>query len=591
MTNGDNEPMTTVLIVDDEPIVRDVVARYLQRDGFDTLEAGDGDAARELIERSPPHLVVLDVMLPGTDGLSLCRWIRSRGDLPVIMLTARGEEADRIVGLELGADDYVTKPFSPRELSTRVRTVLRRSSPTTDSSAQLSFDGLELDAATREAHLNGQPLRLTAKEFDLLFFLASNPRNVFSRDQIMSRVWGYEAAHDTGTVTVHIRRLRAQDRARSGEPAPARDDLGRRLQVPAVIALALAVAAGTLAVGLAATFALRLLPSVRLQLAGFALLSVVLPLLAVLLSGWVMFHMGDDVKILAVAAAAASAAVAAALVLATSIARRIDRLRSASLALAAGDLGARAPEGGPRELAELGRSFNAMAGSLEGLFDARRELVAAASHDLRAPVASIAAMLEAIEDGLATPEEYLAPLQDQARRLTVLVDDLFELARIDAGALVHELQEVALAPLVESCVRGFEAEARARNVRLERTVDELVPEARCAPEQVERVVLNLLTNALRHTPSDGTVAVTLASAPGHVRVTVEDTGDGLTPEATRRMFDRFWRDDSARQTNGGAGLGLAIARGLVEAQGGTIWAEQRATGGARVSFTLPLAGS
>jgi signal transduction histidine kinase len=358
-----------------------------------------------------------------------------------------------------------------------------------------------------------------------------------------------------------------------------------------VIALALAVAAGTLVVGLAATFALRLLPSVRLQLAGFALLSVVLPLLAVLLSGWVMFHMGDDVKILAVAAASASAAVAAALLLSSSIARRIDRLRSASAALAAGDLSARAPEGGPRELAELGRSFNAMARSLEDLFDARRELVAAASHDLRAPVASIAAMLEAIEDGLATPAEYLAPLQDQARRLTILVDDLFELARIDAGALVHELQEVALAPLIEACVRGFEAEARARKVTLQRTVHDGIPEARCAPEEVERVLLNLLTNALHHTPSDGTVAVTLASATDHVRVTVEDTGDGLTPEATRRMFDRFWRDDSARQANGGAGLGLAIARGLVEAQGGTIWAEQRPTGGARVSFTLPLAGS
>ena len=119
--------MTTVLVVDDEPIVRDVVVRYLRRDGFTTLEAGDGDAARRLIETGEPELVVLDVMLPGTDGLELCRWIRSRSDLPVIMLTARGEEADRIVGLELGADDYVTKPFSPRELATRVRTVLRRS--------------------------------------------------------------------------------------------------------------------------------------------------------------------------------------------------------------------------------------------------------------------------------------------------------------------------------------------------------------------------------------------------------------------------------------------------------------------------------
>jgi len=202
--------MTTVLVVDDEPIVRDVVVRYLKRDGFETLEAGDGDTARELIERSPPELVVLDLMLPGTDGLALCRWIRSRSDLPVIMLTARGDEADRIVGLELGADDYVTKPFSPRELAARVRTVLRRSGPPAASVERLSFEGLVIDAGTREVLANEQRLRLTAKEFDLLFFLASNPRRVFSRDQLMDRVWGYEAARDTGTVTVHIRRLRAK---------------------------------------------------------------------------------------------------------------------------------------------------------------------------------------------------------------------------------------------------------------------------------------------------------------------------------------------------------------------------------------------
>jgi DNA-binding response OmpR family regulator len=207
---GDNVAVTTVLVVDDEPIVRDVVVRYLQRDGFETLVAGDGDTARALIEEMPPQLVVLDVMLPGIDGLALCRWIRARGDLPVIMLTARGEEADRIVGLELGADDYVTKPFSPRELAVRVQTVLRRAQPPASTTEPLSFDGLSIDPGTREVMRNGDPLRLTAKEFDLLFFLASNPRQVFSRDQLMGRVWGYESAVDTGTVTVHVRRLRAK---------------------------------------------------------------------------------------------------------------------------------------------------------------------------------------------------------------------------------------------------------------------------------------------------------------------------------------------------------------------------------------------
>ncbi len=200
--------MSTVLVVDDEPIVREVVVRYLQREGHQTLEAADGEIARTMLEAGMPDLVVLDVMLPGADGLDLCRWIRSRSELPVILLTARGEEADRIVGLELGADDYVTKPFSPRELAARVRTVLRRAAPAEHPAERLAFEELELDAETREVRKAGQELRLTAKEFDLLWFLASHPRKVFSRDQLMSRVWGYEAALDTGTVTVHIRRLR-----------------------------------------------------------------------------------------------------------------------------------------------------------------------------------------------------------------------------------------------------------------------------------------------------------------------------------------------------------------------------------------------
>jgi DNA-binding response OmpR family regulator len=200
--------VTTVLVVDDEPIVREIVVRYLEREGFDTLEAGDGDLARELIERHSPRLVVLDVMLPGTNGLDLCRWIRSRSDLPVIMLTARGEEADRVVGLELGADDYIGKPFSPRELAARVRAVLRRASSAAVTAERLTFDELEIDASTREVWKNETSLRLTAKEFDLLWLLASNPRRVFSREELMDRVWGYEAALDTGTVTVHVRRLR-----------------------------------------------------------------------------------------------------------------------------------------------------------------------------------------------------------------------------------------------------------------------------------------------------------------------------------------------------------------------------------------------
>src|SRR5438045_3892520 len=168
--------MSCVLVVDDEPIVREVVVKYLEHEGFDTLEAADGLEARELLEREAPSAVVLDVMMPRLDGLELCRWIRARSDVPVIMLTALGEEADKIVGLELGADDYVTKPFSPRELAMRVKAVLRRTTPGAPRTERIEAAGLIIDSTTREVRKGGQPARLTAMEFDLLWFLASHPR-------------------------------------------------------------------------------------------------------------------------------------------------------------------------------------------------------------------------------------------------------------------------------------------------------------------------------------------------------------------------------------------------------------------------------
>jgi signal transduction histidine kinase len=338
-----------------------------------------------------------------------------------------------------------------------------------------------------------------------------------------------------------------------------------------VILFALAVAAATIAVGLAAALALLRLPTVRLQLAALALLAVVLPLAAVSVSGAVMFDSGHDMTLLLVAVASSSVAVAAALLVARTLAARVEQLSRSTTRLATGDLATRAPVDGPRELAELGEAFNRMASDLEGLFDARRQLVAWASHDLRTPLASLQAMLEAIEDGIVEPERYLPELREQVRALSMLVDDLFELARIDAGVLRLELTDAPLDPLVRSSVRVLEPEARARGVRLEAHV-EGSPSARCAPEKVERVLYNLLANALRHTPTDGSVAVRIEPLADEVKVTVEDTGSGFDPSSVRT-----------------SGLGLAIARGLLELQSGRIWQENRPGGGASVSFTLPAA--
>ena len=207
-----------ILIVDDEPMVREVVARYLERDGFRVDSAADGKAALELARDHPPDVLILDVMLPARDGFSVLQELRKTSTLPVILLTARGEETDRVLGLELGADDYVVKPFSPRELSARVRSVLRRVKPSL-TSARLEFEDLVIDPSTREVHLGGKEVDLTPKEFDLLAYLAAHPRRVFSRGQLLHQVWDSSADwQDPATVTVHMRRLRDKLEEDPSEP-------------------------------------------------------------------------------------------------------------------------------------------------------------------------------------------------------------------------------------------------------------------------------------------------------------------------------------------------------------------------------------
>lgn len=197
-----------MLVVDDEPMVREVVTRYLEHDGFLVTAVDNGRDALAAVKSSAPDLIILDIMLPEVDGLDVLTQLRMSGDVPIIMLTARTSEADRILGLELGADDYVSKPFSPRELTARVRSVLRRSSRE-DGHRRLEFDDLEIDIDSREVKVSDVVVDLTAREFDLLAFLAGSPRQVFSRAQLLGQVWGSSPDwQDPATVTVHVRRVR-----------------------------------------------------------------------------------------------------------------------------------------------------------------------------------------------------------------------------------------------------------------------------------------------------------------------------------------------------------------------------------------------
>ncbi len=209
-----------ILIVEDEASIAEVVSLYLRRAGYQVTVVGDGQAALETLSSELPDLVVLDLMLPKVDGLEITRWLRERGDTPIIMLTARREERDRIAGLEMGADDYVVKPFSPQELVSRVRAVLRRASGsgTTGDERPLVYGALRIDPQTRLVDVDGVETSLTAKEFDLLWAMARHPRQVFSRDQLLDMVWGLTEYIDPSTVTVHIRRLREKIEADPGDP-------------------------------------------------------------------------------------------------------------------------------------------------------------------------------------------------------------------------------------------------------------------------------------------------------------------------------------------------------------------------------------
>jgi len=200
----------TILVVDDEPSIVEVVSLYLRREGFNVLTAGDGDSALAIAREHQPDLIVLDIMLPKRSGLEITRTLRMERAVPIILLTARGDEADRIVGLELGADDYVVKPFSPREVVARVKAVLRRSirDDVNTGERPLTLGTMTVVPSERVVMIDGTSVDLTAKEFDLLYFLASHPRQVFTRDQLLDRVWGTEYIADESTVTVHVRRLR-----------------------------------------------------------------------------------------------------------------------------------------------------------------------------------------------------------------------------------------------------------------------------------------------------------------------------------------------------------------------------------------------
>ncbi|HBY93629.1 MAG TPA: two-component sensor histidine kinase [Chloroflexi bacterium] len=341
-----------------------------------------------------------------------------------------------------------------------------------------------------------------------------------------------------------------------------------------------------------------------LRLQGQIMLAYALGLAIVLanvaLTAYLMFLSPHDLALLSLLLVfAAMLSLAVGIALADILARNLERLAQAAEAVADGNFNTRVDLEGPDEVGELARAFNRMASRVEEAFEreravesARREMIAAISHDLRTPVASTRVMVEALLDKVVTDEvtagRYLATARAELERLGLLIDDLFELARLEAGTLEMELELASLQDLISDTLQSMGPQAQAHGVRLEGHVDEHVGPVRMSPQQIQRVLYNLVQNAIRHTPADGTIAISVRPVAGAVEVCVADTGEGIASEDLPHVFERFYRGEKSRsRSTGGTGLGLAIARGIVEAHGGAIWAESNQGHGTTVRFTLP----
>ena len=608
-----------ILVVDDEPRVREVVARYLHRDGYEVQVAVDGVGARQSLADFMPDLVVLDIMLPADSGLEILRDIRRHGELPVILLTARAEEADRVAGLELGADDYVVKPFSPRELTAQGAVGAAQGDTKAEPRA-LNLRGAhnrhgESRGLGRRHRGGAHRPRVRSAHISCL----QAPPSIQPRPAVGAGLGFFDRMAGSGNCDRACPPPSPKDRRRPSEPSMGDHRLGCRISVRTVKAfawgVAFALAAGLIVAELAmdltpadrprlyvvfgamamVTFLMAItsvwiaprLPSLMISIRILAFAAVVMTGIVVAVSAVTMFIEPHDLNLVMVALLLG---VGLGGVLAVAVAHPLtadlSAMSTAARRAGEGDLKARTNINRQDELGKTARAFDEMVSKLEQSEEERRTLFTAIGHDLRTPLSSLQAAVEALQDGVAPdPPAYLRGMSHDLTLLRHLVDDLFLLARMDAGRLELTPIEVDLAELADEAVEAATPAAADRRIRL------------CVqspgrvgvvgdPAALGRVFRNLLANAVHHSPEAGEVRIELVKIGLGVETIVSDQGKGFDDEFKPRAFDRFVRSDGSRnRDSGGSGLGLAIAKGIVEAHGGTIAIEDGP--GGRVKFNLP----
>ncbi len=592
------------LVVDDEVALRRAVSAYLERDGFSVRTAGDGAEALALAREEPPDVVVLDVVMPGLDGIEVCRQLRTFSDAYIIMLTARSEEIDTLVGLAAGADDYMTKPFSPRVLVARVRTLMRRprsasaQGGVTETPAR-RFGVLVIDPAPREVHLDGEPVALTPTEFDLLDALS--PTRIQPPAAHRPRV-GRELGRRRASRRRPSRPRPTQAGGRLRQPSVHRDRPRRglpdgfgmrgidtsRLVWRLFLAMTLVVWSGAITMLIVATLVAPQVFHRHLGMVSAQLPDDLQAHVDYAFGQAVLFALGVGVFVALVAT------LAVIWLISRRVADPIADVADAAARVAGGDLSVRVPTPGlGRELSELTDSFNRMATRLAGTETVRRQLIADVAHELRNPLASLQATAEAAADGVLPedPETWESMLT-QIGRMQRLVDDMSAVSKAEEHRLDLHLDAVDLDDVVGQAVTAAQAQFDAAGIALDLRIAGHSPAVRVDADRMGEVLANLLGNAQRHSHPGDTVTVRVGTRPGWATIEVVDTGDGFPPEDADRLFERFYRGDTARNRDAaGSGIGLTLARSVVAAHGGTLRGASDGLGlGAAFTISLPLVG-
>ena len=560
-----------ILVVEDDRTIARAIADRLVSEGFDCDVSSDGLDAVDVASARRPDLVVLDLMLPGLDGIEVCRRIQADRSTPVLMLTARSEEPDLLVGLGVGADDYMTKPFSQKELVARIRAILRRiereraGSAESATSTTLSVGEVSIDLAKRTVLLGSSTVELTATEFDLLSNLAAHAGAVRSRSQLLFEVWGHRDTSGDRTVDSHVRSIRRKlgdDVIRTVHGVGYASQIGESPNGASVKPLE-RVGSVKLKLGLLIVAAVGI--SAAMSQIGFRL-------------GWPIWSrpiVAFFVSLVFV------------WLLSRGMTSPLRQMAAATRVMARGDKVDPIETRSRDEIGELARAFNSMTGELEALETERRALVANAAHELRTPIAGLQATLENIRDGVTSPTPVVIDrLSGQADRLGHIVNELLDLSRLEAIDHPLRREQLAVADVIGPAVSTATGD-RADISPTIRVDGELAVAG--DPSLLGRLITNLVRNAVLHGDAE-TIAVHATSDGTHVAIAVSDDGPGLSFADPSRVFDRFVRGDRSRsEDRPGTGLGLAISQAIAQRHGGRIEVENLEPSGCRFTVTLPAA--